>query len=226
MFAARKAFRRNVALVEKACNERSRQPKQFGRFCGAERNLRWQDCYCVPLGEFVSRRTQYIHERRGERQCGAIGQLEREQLSARRCNRERDPSGRVPIGFAWLHPDRVRKHTGSRHDLTSVSVTSVTTMMGQRRSKGGTSLRKFRAGAAGRFSTDLDFYARDDDVTVEVIAMLADAHVDGFVFRIGQLGGDGRLADLGVRHTVRVAHLSGFDTPFGSLTVGSRIEVA
>ncbi len=30
--------------------------------------------------------------------------------------------------------------------------------------KGGTSLRKFRAGSAGRFSTDLDFYAPNDDV--------------------------------------------------------------
>jgi predicted nucleotidyltransferase component of viral defense system len=30
--------------------------------------------------------------------------------------------------------------------------------------KGGTALRKFRAGNAGRFSTDLDFAARDDNV--------------------------------------------------------------
>ena len=87
-------------------------------------------------------------------------------------------------------------------------------MMGQRRSKGGTSLRKFRAGAAGRFSADLDFYAPDDDVTVEVMATLADAHVDRFGFRIGQLDGDGRRADLEV------------DTPCGSLTVCSSIEVS
>ena len=100
MSATRKTFRRNVTLVEKSCNERSRQPEQFGRFSRTERNLRWQDCYCVAFGKFVSRRAQYIHERRGERQCAAVGQLERELLSVRRCNRERDPSGRVPIGFA------------------------------------------------------------------------------------------------------------------------------
>ena len=34
--------------------------------------------------------------------------------------------------------------------------------------KGGTSLRKCRLGAAGRFSTDLDFAAPDDDVVLEV----------------------------------------------------------
>ena len=60
--------------------------------------------------------------------------------------------------------------------------------------------------------------------------MLADAHVDGFVFRIGRLDGDDRLADLGFDTpfeslTVRVAHRSG-RARFGSLTVGSRIEVA
>ena len=80
--------------------------------------------------------------------------------------------------------------------------------------KGGTSLRKFRAGAAGRFSTDLDFYAPDDDVTVEVMAALADAQVDGFQFRIEGLDGDGRRADLAV------------DTPFGRPDVGARIEVS
>ena len=80
--------------------------------------------------------------------------------------------------------------------------------------KGGTSRRKFRAGAAGRFSADLDFYAPDDDVTVEVMAMLVDAHVDGFGFRIGELDGDDRRADPGV------------DAPFGSLTVGSSLEVS
>ena len=80
--------------------------------------------------------------------------------------------------------------------------------------KGGTSLRKFRAGAAGRFSTDMDFYAPDDDVTVEVMATLADAQIDGFRFRIEGLDGDGRRSDLAV------------DTPFGRPDVGARIEVS
>lgn len=80
--------------------------------------------------------------------------------------------------------------------------------------KGGTSLRKFRAGAAGRFSTDLDFHAPDDDITVEVMASLADAAIDGFRFRIEGLDGDGRRADLAV------------DTPFGRPDVGARIEVS
>ncbi|MGE0139382.1 MAG: nucleotidyl transferase AbiEii/AbiGii toxin family protein [Ilumatobacteraceae bacterium] len=80
--------------------------------------------------------------------------------------------------------------------------------------KGGTSLRKFRAGAAGRFSTDLDFYAPSDDVTVDVMAALANVELDGFRFGIDRLEGDGRRADLVV------------DTPFGPPDVGARIEVS
>jgi predicted nucleotidyltransferase component of viral defense system len=80
--------------------------------------------------------------------------------------------------------------------------------------KGGTSLRKFRAGSAGRFSTDLDFYAPDDDVTVALMAALADTDVDGFRFRIPDLGGDGRRAILEV------------ETPFGRPDLAARIEVS
>lgn len=80
--------------------------------------------------------------------------------------------------------------------------------------KGGTSLRKFRAGSAGRFSTDLDFYAPDDHVTVALMAALAEANIDGFRFRIPDLGGDGRRAVLEV------------DTPFGRPDVGARVEVS
>ena len=80
--------------------------------------------------------------------------------------------------------------------------------------KGGTSLRKFRAGSAGRFSTDLDFYAPDDDVTFAAMEALADVNIDGFVFRIPELGGDGRRAVLEV------------DTPFGRPDIGARIEVS
>ena len=80
--------------------------------------------------------------------------------------------------------------------------------------KGGTSLRKFRAGSAGRFSTDLDFYAPDDDVTLALMDALAAADVDGFEFRIPDLGGDGRRAVLEV------------DTPFGRPDVAARVEVS
>lgn len=80
--------------------------------------------------------------------------------------------------------------------------------------KGGTSLRKFRAGSAGRFSTDLDFYAPDDDVTLATMEALADVDVDGFVFRIPELGGDGRRAQLEV------------DTPFGRPDIGARVEIS
>lgn len=80
--------------------------------------------------------------------------------------------------------------------------------------KGGTSLRKFRAGGAGRFSADLDFQSPDDDVTVALMSALADFEVDGFRFRIPDLGGDGRRADLEV------------DTPFGRPDVAARIEVS
>lgn len=80
--------------------------------------------------------------------------------------------------------------------------------------KGGTSLRKFRAGSAGRFSTDLDFYAPDDDVTLATMEALAAADIDGFAFRIPELGGDGRRALLEV------------DTPFGRPDIGARIEIS
>lgn len=80
--------------------------------------------------------------------------------------------------------------------------------------KGGTSLRKFRAGTAGRFSTDMDFYAPDDEVTIDLMDALASADVDGFLFRIASLDGDGRRATLQV------------DTPFGQPDVGARVEVS
>ncbi|MGI8939948.1 MAG: nucleotidyl transferase AbiEii/AbiGii toxin family protein [Iamia sp.] len=80
--------------------------------------------------------------------------------------------------------------------------------------KGGTSLRKFRAGSSGRFSTDLDFFAPDDDVTVAPMEGLADVTVDGFASDIPELDGDGRRARLDI------------DTPFGRPDIGARIEVS
>lgn len=80
--------------------------------------------------------------------------------------------------------------------------------------KGGTSLRKFRAGNNGRFSTDRDFYAPGDEVTIDVMSALSSANVDGFSFRIDSLDGDGRRATLEV------------DTQFGQPDVGARVEVS
>lgn len=50
--------------------------------------------------------------------------------------------------------------------------------------KGGTSLRKFRAGNAGRFSTDLDFAAADVDTGEFVIDTLDGATIEGVAFTV------------------------------------------
>jgi uncharacterized protein len=50
--------------------------------------------------------------------------------------------------------------------------------------KGGTALRKFRAGNAGRFSTDLDFSAPEEDLALDVLQALDGVDVDGFRFAI------------------------------------------
>jgi len=76
--------------------------------------------------------------------------------------------------------------------------------------KGGTALRKFRAGNAGRFSTDLDFAAPDEKVALAVLQALDGVDIDGFTFTIDGLGDDGRRADLMV------------DTPFGRPQLGAR----
>jgi uncharacterized protein len=80
--------------------------------------------------------------------------------------------------------------------------------------KGGTALRKFRAGNAGRFSTDLDFAAPDDDVALAVLAALDDVTIGGFSFAIENFGDDGRRGDLIV------------DTPFGRPRLGAKVELA
>jgi uncharacterized protein len=80
--------------------------------------------------------------------------------------------------------------------------------------KGGTALRKFRAGNAGRFSTDLDFAAPDDEVALASLHALDGVAVHGFAFAIGNLGDDGRRGDLVV------------DTPFGRPQLGAKVEVA
>jgi predicted nucleotidyltransferase component of viral defense system len=60
--------------------------------------------------------------------------------------------------------------------------------------KGGTALRKLYAGAAGRFSTDLDFAVTDSsikraDVTALLSAMIDGYEVDGFGYRVKERNG-------------------------------------
>jgi hypothetical protein len=50
--------------------------------------------------------------------------------------------------------------------------------------KGGTSLRKFRAGNAGRFSTDLDFVTPDADTGELLLDTLDGGEIEGVTFRI------------------------------------------
>lgn len=61
-------------------------------------------------------------------------------------------------------------------------------------------LRKCRLGNAGRFSTDLNFSAPDDDVVVEVCGLIDGARVGGFEFGIVSNRGDGRHWGLKVSH--------------------------
>lgn len=80
--------------------------------------------------------------------------------------------------------------------------------------KGGTALRKFRAGNSGRFSTDLDFAAPDEEVALAVLQALDGVESDGFAFGIENLGDDGRRGDLTV------------ETPFGRPQLGAKVELA
>ena len=66
--------------------------------------------------------------------------------------------------------------------------------------KGGTALRKCRLGGAGRFSTDLDLVAPDDDTVLRVCETIDGASVGGFQFSLGSTRGDGRHWTLHVRH--------------------------
>lgn len=81
--------------------------------------------------------------------------------------------------------------------------------------KGGTSLRKCRLGKAGRFSTDLDFVAPNDDTVLKVCEAIDGASVSGFTFSLSSTRGDGRHWDLTVRHA-----------EFGSPDLGASVEFA
>lgn len=78
--------------------------------------------------------------------------------------------------------------------------------------KGGTSLRKFRAGNAGRFSTDLDFAAPDVDAGEFLIDTVDGADIEGVSFRVTD-----RTALRGKL---------GIETPLGRPDVAARIEVS
>jgi hypothetical protein len=66
--------------------------------------------------------------------------------------------------------------------------------------KGGTSLRKCRLGNDGRFSTDLDFAAPNEDTVLEVCSAIDGAAVGGFEFHLEPDRGDGRHWNLRVTH--------------------------
>ena len=66
--------------------------------------------------------------------------------------------------------------------------------------KGGTSLRKCRLGNAGRFSTDLDFCAPDEDVVLDVCAAIDGVVLGGFAFTLLSTRGDGRHWTLQIHH--------------------------
>ena len=71
---------------------------------------------------------------------------------------------------------------------------------GQLAFKGGTSLRKCRLGNDGRFSTDLDFAAPNEDTVLQVCGVIDGARVAGFEYRLDSTRGDGRHWNLRVNH--------------------------
>lgn len=75
--------------------------------------------------------------------------------------------------------------------------------------KGGTSLRKCRLGNSGRFSTDLDFVAPDDDTVLDVCEAIDGASVSGFRFSLGSTRGDGRHWSLQPRECIRLPERRG-----------------
>lgn len=77
--------------------------------------------------------------------------------------------------------------------------------------KGGTALRKFRAGNAGRFSTDLDFAGTGQPVAELLIETLDGASIAGFSFQIEPLNEFRRS----------ILHIS---TPFGEPEIPARID--
>jgi predicted nucleotidyltransferase component of viral defense system len=67
--------------------------------------------------------------------------------------------------------------------------------------KGGTSLRKCRLGNGGRFSTDIDLAAPNDNDVLDICGALDGAKISGFTFAVVDAGSkDGRIWHLDVVH--------------------------
>lgn len=79
--------------------------------------------------------------------------------------------------------------------------------------KGGTALRKYRVGSVGRFSTDLDFSEDEEGMGDLLFDTIDGAEFLSFRFTI-EISSPSRRASLRV------------DSPFGSPSIGSKIEVA
>lgn len=88
--------------------------------------------------------------------------------------------------------------------------------------KGGTALRKCRAGPAGRFSTDLDFAANSPDVVADVLLHLDGLGCHGFTFTLTDMDEQaGRAAlDVTAPLTRRAPH------PPGLVGIGSKVELS
>lgn len=78
--------------------------------------------------------------------------------------------------------------------------------------KGGTALRKFRLGAAGRFSTDLDFAVGEQGLAELVFERLHGASIDAFTFSVEQT----------VPARRALLHIS---SALGSPTIPARIDI-
>lgn len=78
--------------------------------------------------------------------------------------------------------------------------------------KGGTAIRKFRAGNAGRFSTDLDFAGVSDDSAELLLEIVDGAKVGPFGFGIEPIDGTRRSRLL-------------ITSPFGEADVPSRLDL-
>lgn len=88
--------------------------------------------------------------------------------------------------------------------------------------KGGTALRKCRAGAPGRFSTDLDFAAAQPGLADLALSTLDGHQCHGFTFALTHLDVAAGRADLDVTAplTRRPPH------PAGPIAIGSKVELS
>ncbi len=78
--------------------------------------------------------------------------------------------------------------------------------------KGGTALRKFWAGNAGRFSTDLDFAGMDDSSAALLVDLVDGTQVGQFSFGVEELDGTQRMRLL-------------ITSPFGEVDLPARLDL-